>query len=103
MDLWGRVAYAVIVVNGFAQPSINDPTHSRHAWGMLAMRLRTRDAVAYTLAMHLGALLLCGRNTPVHGGIDTAVDGRAIARWRPFVIATMVTVGVVAWQHHRQG
>ena len=60
---------------------------------MLAMRIRTRDTVMYTLAMHMRTLLLCGRNTPVHGGIDTAVDGRA--RWRPFVIATMVMAVVV--------
>ncbi len=25
VDLWGSIAYAVIRVNGFAQPSINDP------------------------------------------------------------------------------
>ncbi len=62
---------------------------------MLAMRIRTRDTVMYTLAMYMRTLLLCGRNTPVHGGIDTAVDGRATARWRPFVIATMAMAVVV--------
>ena len=34
-------------------------------------------------AMHLWALLLCGRNTTVHGRIGAAVDGRAAARRRP--------------------
>ena len=50
------------------------------------MRLRTRDAVVNTLAMHMGeggGILLCGRNTAVDGRIGAAVDGRAAAQWRP--------------------
>jgi hypothetical protein len=47
------------------------------------MGLRTRDAVVNTLAMHMGALLLRGRNTTMHGRIGAAVDGRAAAQWRP--------------------
>ena len=47
------------------------------------MCLRTRDAIVDTLAMHMGALLLRGRSTTVHGRIGAAVDGRAAAQWRP--------------------
>ena len=50
---------------------------------MLAMRLRAREAVVNTVAMHMWALLLCGRSATVHGRIGAAADGRAAARWRP--------------------
>ena len=50
---------------------------------MLTMRLLTRDAVVYTPAMHMGALLVCGRSATVHGRISAAVNGRAAAQWRP--------------------
>ena len=50
---------------------------------MLAIRLRTHDAVVNTLPMHMGALPLRGRTQIVHGRIGAAVDGRAAAEWRP--------------------
>ena len=54
---------------------------------MLTMCPRTRDAVVNTLAMHMGALLVCGRTLIVHGRIGAAVDGRAAAQWRPHLSA----------------
>ena len=79
------------------------PPHSRHAWGMLAMRTAPATQLYIHSRCTRGPSSFAVGTHPYTGASTQPLMGARLRGGGPFVIATMVTVVVVAWQHHRHG